>query len=81
MLNISLPEQIQSFVEEQAKALGYDSTNEYVYQLIMREQERVAQQEQIEPLLLEGLDSGEPIEATDDWWEHRRTNLWTSNIA
>lgn len=75
MLNISLPDQLQSFVEEQAKALGYDSTNEYVYQLIMREQERVAQQEQIESLLLEGLDSGDPIEATDDWWEQKRARL------
>jgi CheY-like chemotaxis protein len=71
----------ESISQEQAKALGYDSTNEYVYQLIMREQERVSQQERIESLLLEGLDSGDPIEATDNWWEHRRTNLWTSNIA
>lgn len=75
MLNISLPDQIQSFVEEQAKALGYDSTNEYVYQLIMREQERVSQQERIESLLLEGLNSGDAIEATDDWWEQKRARL------
>ena len=29
----------------------------------------------VEALLLEGLDSGEPIEATDDWWEQKRTQL------
>lgn len=75
MLNISLPDQIQPFVEQQAKAAGYDSTNEYVYQLIVREQERLAQQERIESLLLEGLDSGDSIEATDDWWEQKRARL------
>ncbi len=43
MLNISLPDQIQTFVEEQAIAAGFNSANEYVYHLILREQERVAQ--------------------------------------
>jgi antitoxin ParD1/3/4 len=30
---------------------------------------------EIESLLLEGLESGEPVEATDDWWEQKRTQL------
>ena len=75
MLNISLPDQVQTFVEEQAIAAGFNSANEYVYHLILREQERIAQQERIESLLVEGLDSGEPVEATDDWWEQKRTRL------
>lgn len=75
MLNISLPDQIQTFVEEQAIAAGFNSANEYVYHLILREQERVAQQERIESLLLEGLESGKPVEATDDWWEEKRSQL------
>ncbi|WP_416674097.1 ribbon-helix-helix domain-containing protein [Egbenema bharatensis] len=75
MLNISLPDQVQTFVEEQAIAAGFDSANEYVYHLIVREQERIAQQEHIKSLLLEGLESGEPVEATDDWWEQKRTQL------
>lgn len=75
MLNISLPDQVQTFVEEQAIAAGFNSANDYVYHLIVREQERIAQQAQIESLLIEGLESGEPIEATDDWWEQKRTRL------
>jgi antitoxin ParD1/3/4 len=75
MLNISLSDQVQTFVEEQAIAAGFNSANEYVYHLILREQERIAQQKRIEPLLVEGLESGEPIEATDDWWEQKRTQL------
>lgn len=75
MLNISLPDQIKTFVEEQAIAAGFNSANEYVYHLILREQERIAQQERIESLVLEGLESGEPVEVTDDWWEQKRTQL------
>ncbi len=75
MLNISLPDQIQTFVEEQAIAAGFNSANDYVYHLILREQERVAQQKRIESLLLEGLESGEPVEATDNWWEEKRSQL------
>lgn len=75
MLNISLPDQVQSFVEEQAIAAGFNSVNEYVYHLILREQERITQKDRIESLLVEGLESGEPIEATDDWWEQKRTRL------
>jgi antitoxin ParD1/3/4 len=75
MLNIPLPGQIQAFVEEQAIAAGFNTASEYVYQLILREQERLSQQKRVESLLLEGLGSGEPIEATDDWWEQKRDQL------
>lgn len=75
MLNISLPDQVQTFVEEQVTAAGFNSANEYVYHLIVQEQERITQKERIESLLIEGLESGEPVEATDDWWERNRTQL------
>ncbi len=75
MLNISLPDQIQAFVEEQAIAAGFNSANEYVYHLVLREQERLAQQARIEALLLEGLESEERVEATEDWWEQKRAQL------
>jgi antitoxin ParD1/3/4 len=75
VLNISLPDQMQAFVEERAIAAGFSTANEYVYHLILREQERLAQQERVESLLLEGLESGEPVAATDDWWEQKRAQL------
>ncbi|MBE9100077.1 ribbon-helix-helix domain-containing protein [Vacuolonema iberomarrocanum] len=79
MLNISLPDQVQAFVEEQAKAAGFDSPSDYVYQLIVWEQERMAQQERIESLSLDGLNSGESIEATDSWWDQKRAGLVERN--
>lgn len=78
MLNISLPEEVQPFLENQAAAAGYGSLGEYVYHLILLEQERLEQQAKVEALLSEGLESGEPIEATDDWWEQKRLQLINS---
>jgi antitoxin ParD1/3/4 len=75
MLNMALPDQILAFVEEQATAAGFNTASEYVYQLILREQERLSQQKRVELMLLDGLESGEPIEATDDWWGQKRAQL------
>ena len=71
-LNISLPETIQSFVEQQVAKGGYSNANEYILHLILQEQAKAAR---VEALLLEGLDSGEPIEVTDSWWEQKHTQL------
>ncbi|MFM6456900.1 MAG: type II toxin-antitoxin system ParD family antitoxin [Planktothrix sp.] len=72
ILNISLPELIQAFVAQQVDKGGYGTVNEYILDLLCQEK---AKAEQIESLLLEGLDSGEPLEVTDDWWEHKRSSL------
>ncbi len=71
-LNISLPETLQSFVEQQVELGGYSNADEYILHLILQEQAKAVR---VEALLLEGLDSGEPITVTDDWWEHKRTQL------
>jgi antitoxin ParD1/3/4 len=49
---------------------GYSTASEYIRQLIREDQKR-ASQERLQALLLEGLDSGTPIEATDDWWKQK----------
>lgn len=71
-LNILLPETLQSFVKQQVELGGYSNVSEYILYLILQEQAKAAQ---VEALLLEGLDSGEPIEVTDEWWEQKRTQL------
>ncbi|MEG3910018.1 hypothetical protein QT979_19330 [Microcoleus sp. w2-18bC1] len=40
--------------------------------LIRQEQARLAR---VESLFLAGLDSGNSIEITDDWWEQKRAQL------
>jgi len=73
-LNISLPESMRDLISEQVAKGGYSTTSEYIRHLIRQELERVAKI-QLETLLLEGLDSGESIEITDEWWEQKRTEL------
>jgi len=73
-LNISLPESMRNFISEQVAKGGYSTASEYIRNLIRQELERVAKT-QLETLLLEGLDSGEAIEITDEWWEQKRTEL------
>jgi antitoxin ParD1/3/4 len=73
-LKISLPESLQQFIDQQVKQGGYSNTDEYIYHLILEEQKRNTQQ-QLEERLIAGLDSGNPIEITDDWWENKRLEL------
>lgn len=74
ILNVSLPESMQGFVNEQVAKGGYNSASEYIQHLLVQELERLAKV-RLETLLLEGLDSGKPIEITDEWWEEKRTEL------
>jgi antitoxin ParD1/3/4 len=73
-LNISLPESMRTFIEEQVHKGGYSTASEYIRHLIRQEQERTASR-RLEELLLEGLDSGDLIEVTDEWWEQKRVQL------
>jgi antitoxin ParD1/3/4 len=73
-INISLPESMREFVNQQVAQGGFSTVSEYVRQLI-REEQKHAAQKKIEALLLEGLNSGEPIEVTDEWWRNKERQL------
>lgn len=73
-LNISLPQTMKDFVEGQVEASGFSTPSEYIRALIRDDQKRRAE-EKLEALLLEGLNSGEPIEITPEYWERKRTRL------
>jgi antitoxin ParD1/3/4 len=77
-LNISLPEGMKVFIESQIrKGESYTSASDYVRALIREDQKRKAE-ERLEALLLEGLDSGEPIEANAAWWKKKKEELLES---
>ena len=59
-MNISLPDMLKTFVDEQVSQRGYGTSSEYVRALIRKEQER----QQLRGLLLAGAAS-EPTEAAD----------------
>ena len=60
-MNVSLPESMKDFVDEQVAQRGYGTSSEYVRDLIRREQDR----EKLRGLLLEGFESGpgRPVDA------------------
>lgn len=73
-LNISLPRPQREFVEAQAARSGCTTTSEYVRRLIHDAQKR-ASQEELEKKLLQGLDSGRPLDITPEYWEKKRREL------
>ena len=73
-LSISLSEPTREFLEEQIVSGGYEIASDYVQTLIQEDQKRKVQEE-LEALLLDGLDSGEPVESTPEFWQDFRDKI------
>ena len=73
-MNISLPDPMKHFVEEQVSAGAYSSASEYVRELVRANQKRHAK-ERLEQILLKAINSGEPIEGTPEVVEEVRQRL------
>jgi antitoxin ParD1/3/4 len=69
-LDITLPESLKSFVEEQVTSRGYGTASEYIQELIHEDKEH----QEIEAKLLEALDE-EPSEMTAADWEGLRKRV------
>ncbi|MGL4281563.1 MAG: type II toxin-antitoxin system ParD family antitoxin [Albidovulum sp.] len=63
-MNISLPDQMKSFAEEQAKDGRYSNVSDYVRDLIRRDQTRQGAMAEVQALIDEGMASG-PARAFD----------------
>jgi antitoxin ParD1/3/4 len=59
-MNISLPDSLKSFVDDQVARRGYGTSSEYVRELIRKDQDRL----QLRGLLLAGAES--PVAAPAD---------------
>lgn len=73
-INISLPESMRDYIDQQVQGGAYSTASEFVRQLIREDQKREAEQ-RLQVALLDGLDSGEPIEITNEWWDRKRAEL------
>jgi antitoxin ParD1/3/4 len=72
-INISLPDTMRAYVEEQVAQGGYSSVSEYFRELVRQDQKQRAK-ERLETMLLEGLNSGDATEmTTQDWKDIRQT--------
>jgi len=60
-MNISLPDYLKSFIDEQVAGRGYGTSSEYIRELIRRDQDRL----DLRRLLLDGASSAqsEPVDA------------------
>lgn len=73
-LTISLDEPLKTFVLRQAAAEGYQQPCDYVSALIETERRRRAGSE-LEAMLIEGVQSGPPIQADEVYWQESRRKL------
>ena len=65
-VNISLPDSLRGFAERRAEEQGYGTISDYLRELILKDQKRESER-RLETLLLEGLNSGDSIEATPEY--------------
>jgi antitoxin ParD1/3/4 len=73
-MNISLPESLRDWVEEQVANEGYGTASEYIRALVRDDQKRKSR-EALDRKLIEALDSGEAAEMTARDWEHIRSTV------
>ena len=67
-MNISLPDTMRDYIEEQVAQGGYSSVSEYFRELV-RQDQKLRANERLQTLLLEGLNSGNATEITAQDWE------------
>jgi antitoxin ParD1/3/4 len=89
-LTITLPDRARAYIEAQIASGHYQNADDLVTALINQaadstdnlendphgpEHLQVRSIDHLQELLQAGLDSGDPIEVTDEWWETRRQSL------
>ena len=70
-MNISLPEALKSFVDQQVSARGYSSSSEYVRELIRKDRDR----QRLRGLLLEGAATPPAVSVDADYFAQLRDRV------
>lgn len=65
-MNVSLPDAMKTWVEEQASNGRYSNASDYVRDLIRRDQDRAAKIANMQSLITEGLESGTGTHSMDE---------------
>lgn len=78
-MNISLPDHMKHFIEQELDEGGYMSASEYFRHLV-RERQRHYAQEKLETFLMEGVQSGPGIPATPAFWESLEIGMVTERV-
>lgn len=70
-MNISLPDTLKAFVDEQVSQRGYGTSSEYVRELIRKDQDRL----QLRGLLLAGAATGPAAPADGAYFDGLRAHV------
>jgi antitoxin ParD1/3/4 len=70
-MNISLPQALKSFVDQQVRSRGYSSSSEYVRELIRKDHDL----QRLHDLLLEGAASPPGVTADSDFFGRLRNRV------
>lgn len=70
-MNVSLPDTMKSFVDEQVAGRGYGTSSEYIRELIRKDQSR----QDLRNLLLEGARSPVGKVADEDYFRNLRERI------
>ncbi|MFX1767803.1 type II toxin-antitoxin system ParD family antitoxin [Paraburkholderia sp. A1RI-2L] len=73
-MNISLPDSLKEYVDEQVGECGYGTSSEYVRDLIRKDQDR----KRLRTMILQGATSGLADPADADYFESLRARVRTS---
>ena len=72
-MNVSLPDELRAFVDEQVSEGGYGSTSEYVRMLVRRDQDR----QHLRRLLFDGASSSLGTVVDEAYFESLRSRIST----
>jgi len=70
-MNISLPDAMKAFVDEQVAGRGYSTSSEYMRDLIRQDQDR----QKLRQMLLDGANSGPGVVADDAYFDKLRERI------
>lgn len=80
-MTITLTPEQEQIIQEQITSGKYSDPSDLISQALQLLLERDKANKKLESLLIEGLDSGEPIAATDDWWDNKKASLTDQHQA
>jgi antitoxin ParD1/3/4 len=76
-MNISLPDTLKSFVDEQVAGRGYGTSSEYVRELIRKDQDR----QRLRRLVLDGASSSPTPPVDPAYFEDLRERVRTRRVG
>jgi len=80
-MNVSLPDQMKQWIEDQVATGRYGNSSDYVRDLVRRDQERAERKAEFDRLVEEGFASGFTEMSAEDIFEEARAEFLSESNA